>query len=53
MGRPPNPIKNPRRIFTLSPEDAAKLVALRQGYGLGSDAAVIRKLIREAAKALP
>ena len=50
MGRRPNPIPNTRRIFTLTPEDAAKLVELRDRYELTSDAAVIRKLIREAHK---
>ena len=50
MGRPPSPIKNVRRIFTLSPADEAKLQALRESMGLRSDASVIRKLIREAAK---
>lgn len=50
MGRPPSPIKNVRRIFTMSPEDADKLAKLREALGLKSDAAVIRKLVREAAK---
>lgn len=50
MGRRPNPIPNTRRIFTLTPEDAAKLVELREKLELASDAAVIRKLIREAHK---
>lgn len=52
MGRKPNPIPNTRRIFTLTPEDAAMLVRLREALGLKSDAAVIRKLIREAHKKL-
>lgn len=50
MGRPPSPIKNVRRIFTMSPEDADKLAKLREAMGLKSDAAVVRKLLREAAK---
>lgn len=50
MGRPPSPIKNVRRIFTMTPGDAEKLAKLREALGLKSDAAVIRKLVREAAK---
>lgn len=50
MGRKPNPIPNTRRIFTMSPDDALKLAKLREAYGLASDAAVIRKLLRAAAK---
>lgn len=50
MGRPPSLIKNVRRIFTMSPEDSEKLAKLRETLGLRSDAAVIRKLVREAAK---
>jgi hypothetical protein len=50
VGRPPSPIKNVRRIFTMSPDDALKLAELREVYGLASEAAVIRKLLREAAR---
>lgn len=50
MGRPPNPVPNVRRIFTMSPDDARLLSELREALGLPSDAAVVRKLIREAAK---
>jgi hypothetical protein len=50
VGRPPSPIKNVRRIFTMSPDDALKLAELRERLELASDAAVVRKLIREAFK---
>lgn len=51
MGRPPSPIRNVRRIFTMTPDDAVLLAALREKLGLSSEAAVVRKLLREAAKA--
>ena len=52
MGRPPSPIRNVRRIFTMTPDDAVLLAALREKLGLSSEAAVVRKLLREAAKKL-
>ena len=51
MGRKPNPVPNVRRIFTMSPDDALKLKALAES-ARHSEAQVVRKLIREAAKKL-
>jgi hypothetical protein len=51
MGRPPSTIRNVRRVFTLSPDDALKLKALAASLER-SEAAVVRKLVREAAKKL-
>ena len=50
MGRPPNPIPNVRRIFTLRPSDVEMLARLREALNLPSEAAVVRWLIRDAAR---
>lgn len=42
---------NIRRVFTLSPSDLDALEKLRALMGLRSHAAVVRKLLRDAAKA--
>jgi hypothetical protein len=49
MGRPPSPIRNVRRVFTLSPDDALKLKALAAQHEK-PEAWVVRKLIRDAVK---
>jgi len=41
---------NIRRVFTLSPADVEALEKLRAALGLRSHAAVVRKLVRDAAK---
>jgi metal-responsive CopG/Arc/MetJ family transcriptional regulator len=41
----------PRIIFSLKPEDVTKLDALVAKHGAESRSAMIRKLIRDAAKA--
>jgi hypothetical protein len=41
---------SPRRSYSLSPADLATIEALREKWGLKSDAAVIRKLVRNAAR---
>jgi hypothetical protein len=40
----------PRLIVTLTPEDQALMEPLRIKFGLRSWAAVVRKLVRDAAK---
>lgn len=50
MAPPRNPVPNVRRLFTLAPADVLALAALRARWGLASDAAVVRKIIREAVK---
>lgn len=44
---------SPRRSYSLSDQDIANIDALRVKWDLKSDAAVIRKLVRDAMKALP
>lgn len=41
---------SPRRSYSLSEQDLKDIEALRVKLGLKSDAAVIRKLVRDAAK---
>jgi hypothetical protein len=43
--------ESPRRTYSLSVADLKAIEALRVRLGLKSDAAVIRRLIRDAAKA--
>lgn len=44
-------VKSPRRIFSLKPEDIERLAKLRVKLGYRYDAQVVRKAIRELAKA--
>jgi hypothetical protein len=44
-------MKNPRRIFTLKPEDIDRMEKLRVKLGYRYDAQVVRKALRELAKA--
>lgn len=48
VGRPPNPIPNVRRIFTLSQSDAQTIKSLAASLGI-SEGAVVRKAVRELA----
>jgi hypothetical protein len=41
----------PRRSYSLSEQDIKDIDALRERWGLKSDAAVIRKLVQDAVKA--
>jgi hypothetical protein len=44
-------MKNPRRIFTLKPEDLDRLEKLRVKLGYRFDAQVVRKALRDLARA--
>lgn len=52
MARQKHETPNPRMIFTAKPEDLERLERLKVAYQLPTAARVLRKLIREADKAL-